>query len=46
MKLALLKENRSRVLENRVMRRICGLKRDDVKGYSRILNREESHVLE
>jgi hypothetical protein len=38
---ALLKENGSSVLENRVMRRICGLKRDDVKGYRPILNSEE-----
>jgi hypothetical protein len=45
-KLALLNENRSRVLENRVMRRKCGPKRDDVKGYRRILNSEKSHAPE
>jgi len=45
-KLALLKDNRWRVLENRVMRRICGLKSDNVKGYKRILNSVESYVLE
>jgi predicted transcriptional regulator len=46
LKLALLKENKSRVLEDRVMRRIYGLERDDVKGYRLILNRQKNYLLE
>jgi hypothetical protein len=38
-------EHRLRVFENRVLRRISGPKRDDVKGDWRKLNNEELHNL-
>jgi hypothetical protein len=41
LKVALLKEDRSTVLDNRVMRRIYGPKRDYVKGCRRVLNSEK-----
>jgi hypothetical protein len=43
--LTLREEHRLRVFENRVMRRIFGPKRDDVKGDLRKLHNEELHNL-
>jgi hypothetical protein len=43
--LTLREEHRLRVLENRVLRRICGLKWDEVKGEWRKLHNEELHDL-
>jgi hypothetical protein len=37
------KEHKLRVFENRVLRRIFGLKRDEVTGGWRILHNEELH---
>jgi hypothetical protein len=41
--LTLREEHRLRVLENRVLRRIFGPKRDEVTGEWRKLNNEELH---
>jgi hypothetical protein len=41
----LRKEHRLRVFENRVLRRICGTKRDEVTGEWRKLHNEELHDL-
>jgi hypothetical protein len=41
--LTLREEHRLRVFENRVLRRIFGLKRDEVMGGWRKLNNEELH---
>jgi hypothetical protein len=41
--LTLREEHRQRVFENRVLRRICGPKRDDVTGEWRKLHNEELH---
>jgi hypothetical protein len=43
--LALREENRLRVFENRVLRRIFGAKRDEVTGEWRKLHSEELHIL-
>jgi hypothetical protein len=43
--LTLREEHRLRVFENRVLRRICGLKRDEVTGGWRKLHNEELHNL-
>jgi hypothetical protein len=43
--LTLREENRLRVLENRVLRRIFGPKRDEVTGEWRMLHIEELHIL-
>jgi hypothetical protein len=43
--LTLREEHRLRVFENRVLRRIFGLKRDEVKGDWRKLLNEELHNL-
>jgi hypothetical protein len=43
--LTLRKENRLRVFENRVIRRIFGPKRDEVTGEWRKLHNEELHIL-
>jgi hypothetical protein len=43
--LALREEHRLRVFENRVLRRIFGLKRDEVTGEQRKLHNEELHDL-
>jgi hypothetical protein len=43
--LTLREENRLRVFENRVLRRIFGPKRDEVTGEWRKLNNEELHIL-
>jgi hypothetical protein len=43
--LTLREENRLRVLENRVLRRIFGPKRDEVTGEWRKLHNEELHIL-
>jgi hypothetical protein len=43
--LILREEHRLRVFENRVLRRICGPKRDDVTGDWRKLHNEELHNL-
>jgi hypothetical protein len=43
--LALREEHRLRVFENRVLRRIFGLKRDEVTGGWRKLHNEEIHCL-
>jgi hypothetical protein len=43
--LALRKEHRLRVFENRVLRRIFGPKRDEVTGEWRKLHSEELHIL-
>jgi hypothetical protein len=43
--LALREEHRLRVFENRVLRRIFGLKRDEVIGGWRKLHNEELHNL-
>jgi hypothetical protein len=43
--LTLKEEHRLRVLENRVLRRICGPKRDEVTGGWRKLHSEEVHNL-
>jgi hypothetical protein len=41
----LREENRLRVFENRVLRRIFGPKRDEVTGERRQLHSEELHIL-
>jgi hypothetical protein len=41
----LREEHRLRVFENRVLRRICGPKRDEVTGEWRKLHSEELHIL-
>jgi PAS domain-containing protein len=43
--LTLREEHRLRVFENRVLRRIFGLKRDEVTGEWRKLHSEELHIL-
>jgi hypothetical protein len=43
--LALREEHRLRVLENRVLRRLFGAKRDEVMGEWRKLHNEELHEL-
>jgi hypothetical protein len=43
--LTVREEQRLRVFENRVLRRICGPKRDEVKGGWRKLHNEELHNL-
>jgi hypothetical protein len=43
--LTLREEHRLRVFENRVVRRICGPKRDDITGEWRKLHNEELHIL-
>jgi hypothetical protein len=43
--LTLREENRLRVFENRVLRRIFGPKRDEVTGEQRKLHNEELHIL-
>jgi hypothetical protein len=43
--LTLREENRLRVFENRVLRRIFGPKRDDVTGEWRKLHNEQLHIL-
>jgi hypothetical protein len=43
--LTLRKEQRLRVFENRIMRRIFGPKRDDVTGNWKMLHNEELHNL-
>jgi hypothetical protein len=43
--LTLREENRLRVFENRVLRRIFGPKRDEVTGEWRELHNEELHIL-
>jgi hypothetical protein len=43
--LTLREEHRLRVFENRVLKRIFGLKRDEVMGRFRKLNNEELHDL-
>jgi hypothetical protein len=43
--LTLREEHRLRVFENRVLRRICGPKRDEVTGGWRKLHNEELHNL-
>jgi hypothetical protein len=43
--LTLMEEHRLRVFENRVLRRIFGLKRDEVMGGWRKLHNEEHHNL-
>jgi hypothetical protein len=43
--LTLREENRLRVFENRVIRRIFGPKRDEVTGEWRMLHNEELHIL-
>jgi hypothetical protein len=43
--LTLREDNRLRVFENRVLRRIFGPKRDEVTGEWRKLNNEELHIL-
>jgi hypothetical protein len=43
--LTLREEHRLRVFENRMLRRICGTKRDDVMGDWRTLHNEELHKL-
>jgi hypothetical protein len=43
--LTLKEEHRLRVFENRVLRRIFGLKRDEVMGKWRKLHKEELHDL-
>jgi hypothetical protein len=43
--LTIKEEHRPRVFENRVLRRIFGPKRDEVKGGSRKLNNEGLHTL-
>jgi hypothetical protein len=43
--LTLREENRLRVFENRVLRRIFGPKRDEVTGEWRKLHNEELHIL-
>jgi hypothetical protein len=43
--LALREEHRLRVLENRVLRKILGPKRDEVTGEWRALHNEELHIL-
>jgi hypothetical protein len=43
--LTLREEHRLRVFENRVLRRIFGLKRDEVTGWWRKLHNEELHNL-
>jgi hypothetical protein len=43
--LTLREENRLRVFENRVLRRISGPKRDEVTGEWRELHNEELHIL-
>jgi hypothetical protein len=43
--LTLREEHRLRVFENRVLRRICGPKRDEVTGEWRKLHNEELHDL-
>jgi len=40
-----MKERRLRVLENRVLRRSCGAKRDEATGEWRKLHNEELHDL-
>jgi hypothetical protein len=43
--LTLREEHRLRVFENRVLRRICGPKMDEVTGEWRKLHNEELHIL-
>jgi hypothetical protein len=43
--MTLREEHRLRVFENRVLRRICGTKRDEVRGDCRKLQNEELHNL-
>jgi hypothetical protein len=43
--LILRKEHKLRVFENRFLRRICGSKRDEVKGEWRKLHSEKFHIL-
>jgi hypothetical protein len=43
--LTLMKDHRLRVFENRVLRRIFGPKRDEVKGEWKKLHNDELHIL-